>query len=194
MSEQVQKIRGDLSVTQTNMTILSDMLTELRPGQEHPEDRQLLEQLHGTCRAMQTRIVELIGAVEDDKLTADLLEINDNMNNLFLRYERFEKNRVQTKQSSQGALRRPGPGPVTAGPKSLMDAPLIDFSGSEQQQPPVSLGPAPSLTAFHDEDAEKLAEWIGPGVAEGEPGATSSEFDQFLAERAAAGDTPRRDK
>ena len=84
-SEQIQKIRGDLSVTQTNMTILSDMLTELRPGQEHPEDRQLLEQLHGTCRAMQTRIVELIGALEDDKLTADLLEINDNMNNLFLR-------------------------------------------------------------------------------------------------------------
>jgi len=179
-SEQVQKIRGDLSVTQTNMTILSDMLTELRPGQEHPEDRQLLEQLHGTCRAMQTRIVELIGAVEDDKLTADLLEINDNMNNLFLRYERFEKNRMQTKQSSQGAIRRAGLGPVTAG-KSLMDAPLIDFSGSEQQQQPVSLGPAPSLAAFHDEDAEKLAEWIGPG-AEGEPGgATSSEFDQFLA-------------
>lgn len=176
-------------MTQTNMTILSDMLTELRPGQEHPEDRQLLEQLHGTCRAMQTRIVELIGALEDDKLTADLLEINDNMNNLFLRYERFEKNRMQSKQSSQGAIRRPGPGPVSSG-KPLMDAPLIDFSGSEQQ--PVSLGPAPSMAAFPDEDAEQLAEWIGPGAAE--PGATSSEFDQFLAERAAAGDTPKRDK
>ena len=84
--EQVQKIRGDLGVTHTNMTILSDMLAELSPGQEHQEDRQLLEQLHGTCRAMQTRVVELIGGVEDDKLTADLLEINDNMNNLFLRY------------------------------------------------------------------------------------------------------------
>ena len=84
--EQVQKIRGDLGVTQTNMTILSDMLAELSPGQEHQEDRQLLEQLHGTCRAMQTRVVELIGGVEDDKLTADLLEINDNMNNLFRPY------------------------------------------------------------------------------------------------------------
>ena len=49
---------------------------------------------------------------------------------------------MQSKQSSQGAIRRPGPGPVTSG-KSLMDAPLIDFSGSEQQ--PVSLGPAPRL-------------------------------------------------
>lgn len=82
----IQKIRNDLSITQTNMTILSDMMTELAPGREHPEDRSLLEQLHGTCRAMQSRLVELIGQVDDDKLTADLLEINDNMNNLFLRY------------------------------------------------------------------------------------------------------------
>ena len=80
-----QKIRADLGVTQTNMTILADMLTELQPGKEHPEDRSLLEQLHGTCRAMQTRLVELIAQVDDDGLTADLLEMNDNMNNLFLR-------------------------------------------------------------------------------------------------------------
>ena len=44
-----------------------------------------------------------------------------------------------------------------------------------------------------DEDAENLAEWIGDKNIETE-GATSSEFDQFLAERAAAGDTPRREK
>ena len=83
--EQIQKIRADLGITQTNMTIFSDMLTELSPGREHPEDKNLLEQLHGTCRAMQSRLVELIDQVDDDKLTADLLEINDNMNNLFLR-------------------------------------------------------------------------------------------------------------
>ena len=68
-------------MTQTNMTILSDMLTELSPGREHQEDRTLLEQLHGTCRAMQSRLVELIDQVDDDHLTADLLEVNDNMNN-----------------------------------------------------------------------------------------------------------------
>ena len=83
--EAVLKIRADLGVTQTNMTILADMLTELQPGKEHPEDRSLLEQLHGPCRAMQTRLVELIAQVDDDGLTADLLEMNDNMNNLFLR-------------------------------------------------------------------------------------------------------------
>ena len=47
--------------------------------------------------------------------------------------------------------------------------------------------------AFQDEDAKNLAEWIGDKNIDTE-GATSSEFDQFLAERAAANDTPRRDK
>ena len=89
LPEQIQKIRSDLAITQTNMTILSDMLTELSQRREHREDKSLLEQLHGTCRAMQSRLVELIDQVDDDKLTADLLEVNDNMNNIFLRWERL---------------------------------------------------------------------------------------------------------
>ena len=83
--EQIQKIKNDMSITQTNMTILSDMMTELTPGREHPEDRSLLEQLHATCRAMQSRLVELIGQVDDDVLMTELLEMNDNMNNIFMR-------------------------------------------------------------------------------------------------------------
>ena len=50
-----------------------------------PQDRSLFESLHATCRAMQSRLVELIDQVQDDKLTAELLEVNDDMNNLFLR-------------------------------------------------------------------------------------------------------------
>ena len=49
------------------------------------------------------------------------------------------------------------------------------------------------IILFQDEDAKNLAEWIGDKNIDTE-GATSSEFDQFLAERAAAGDTPRREK
>merc|ERR1712083_586773 len=90
------------------MTILSDMLTELSPGREHQDDRTLLEQLHATCGAMQTRLVELIDQVDDDKLTADLLEVNDNMNNLFLRYDRYEKNKSQS-QARQGAIKKSAP-------------------------------------------------------------------------------------
>jgi len=197
--EQIQKIRTDLTITQSNMTILSDMLTELTPGKEHADDRSLLEQLHATCRAMQTRLVELIGQVDNDELTAELLEMNDNMNNLFLRYERFEKNQVQAKQTNQGAIRKGGPIAASGGlssttkPPSLMDAPLIDFSAASEAPP--SFSQVPSMAHFPDEDAQNLAEWIGNENIETEgAGATSSEFDQFLAERAAAGDTPRRDK
>jgi len=194
--EQTMKIRTDMTITQSNMTILSDMLTELTPGQEHPDDKSLLEQLHATCRAMQTRLVELIGQVDNDELTAELLEMNDNMNNLFLRYERFEKNQVQVKQSNKGAIRKSGPSggvPSSNKPPSLMDAPLIDFSAASEAPP--SFSQVPSMAHFPDEDAQNLAEWIGDKNVESDgPGATSSEFDQFLAERAAAGDTPRRGK
>jgi len=194
LPDQIQKIRTDLSITQTNMTIFSDMMTELSPGREHPDDKSLLEQLHGTCRAMQSRMVELIDQVDDDSLTADLLEINDNMNNLFLRYERYEKNQVQAKHG--GAIRKgpPLPLPVSQGgstgaqSKSLMDAPLIDFSSSE---PPPSFSQVPSLANFQDDDAENLAEWIGKKNIESE-GNTTQEFDQFLAERAAANEKARK--
>merc|ERR1712055_1156230 len=185
-SEQLHKIRGDLTVTQTNMSIFSEMLSELTPGLEHPEDRSMFEQLHATCRAMQTRLVELIDQVDDDKLTADLLEVNDNMNNLFLRYDRYEKNKSQS-QARHGAIKKSAPQP-----RPVSEAPLIDFT-SGVADPPPSFTQVPSLGNFQDEDAANLADWIGDKNSDTD-GATTQEFDQFLAERAAAGDTPRKDK
>lgn len=43
---------------------------------------------------MQARVVDLIDRITDDELTAELLRINDEMNNLFLRHQRYEKNRT----------------------------------------------------------------------------------------------------
>lgn len=43
---------------------------------------------------MQSRVVDLIDRVTDDAITAELLRINDEMNNLFLRHQRYEKNRT----------------------------------------------------------------------------------------------------
>lgn len=42
---------------------------------------------------MQGRIVELIGRINHDEVTAELLRLNDELNNLFLRHQRYEKNR-----------------------------------------------------------------------------------------------------
>lgn len=44
-------------------------------------------------REMQGRIVELIGRINHDEITAELLRLNDELNNLFLRHQRYEKNR-----------------------------------------------------------------------------------------------------
>lgn len=205
-AEQIAKIRGDLAVTQQNMCIFGEMLTELTPGQEHPEDRTLFDQLHNSCRNMQTRLVELIDKVDDDKLTADLLEVNDNMNNLFLRYDRYEKNKSsaipnssQSPASNGSSQPRNGPSknpvaaarslpPITS--QKTSETPLIDFSSGDSEH--ASMARDMSTLGLHkDDDAAHIAEWIGD-KEDKEEGITSSEFDKFLAERAAAGDTTPR--
>lgn len=91
--DQVAKLQSELEIVTMNMEILSEMLTTLKPNQENPADYKLLIDLVATCREMQSRIVELIGKVSNDEITADLLRFNDELNNLFLRYQRYEKNR-----------------------------------------------------------------------------------------------------
>lgn len=47
------------------------------------------QELHRTCRAMQQRVVELISRVCNEEVTEELLHVNDDLNNVFLRYERW---------------------------------------------------------------------------------------------------------
>ena len=44
------------------------------------------------CKEMQKRVMELIGVVENRELTSLLLDVNDNLNNQILRYERYKAN------------------------------------------------------------------------------------------------------
>lgn len=46
------------------------------------------QELNRTCRAMQQRVVELISRVSNEEVTEELLHVNDDLNNIFLRYER----------------------------------------------------------------------------------------------------------
>ncbi|XP_010126862.1 PREDICTED: target of Myb protein 1 isoform X2 [Chlamydotis macqueenii] len=92
--EQIGKLRSELEVVNGNMKVMSEMLTELVPSQAEPSDLELLQELNCTCRAMQQRVLELIPRVLHEQLTEELLLINDNLNNVFLRYERFERLRT----------------------------------------------------------------------------------------------------
>lgn len=95
--DQLSKLRSDLDILQTNMTVFGEMINEMTPGNEHPSDLQLFQELNATLLEMQERLVELISRLSNDEVTADLLRINDHLNNLFLRYSRYEKNREASK-------------------------------------------------------------------------------------------------
>jgi hypothetical protein len=60
-----------------------------------------LQELHRTCRAMQQRVMELISCVSNEEVTEELLHVNDDLNNIFLRYERSEvTHRIHTPEQT----------------------------------------------------------------------------------------------
>ncbi|XP_071767926.1 TOM1-like protein 2 isoform X2 [Centroberyx gerrardi] len=89
--EQICRLRSELDIVRGNTKVMSEMLTEMVPGQEDPSDHELLQELNRTCRAMQQRIMELISCVSNEEVTEELLHVNDDLNNIFLRYERYER-------------------------------------------------------------------------------------------------------
>nr|XP_033819222.1 TOM1-like protein 2 isoform X2 [Geotrypetes seraphini] len=104
-SDQIARLRSELDVVRGNTKVMSEMLTEMVPGQEDSSDLELLQELNRTCRAMQQRIVELISRVSNEEVTEELLHVNDDLNNVFLRYERFERYRSgRLAQNTNGVL------------------------------------------------------------------------------------------
>nr|XP_016854189.1 PREDICTED: TOM1-like protein 2 [Anolis carolinensis] len=103
---EIARLRSELDVVRGNTKVMSEMLTEMVPGQEDSSDLELLQELNRTCRAMQQRIVELISRVSNEEVTEELLHVNDDLNNVFLRYERFERYRLgrSTQNASNGVL------------------------------------------------------------------------------------------
>ncbi|XP_008047260.1 target of Myb protein 1 isoform X2 [Carlito syrichta] len=92
--EQIGKLRSELEMVNGNVRVMSEMLTELVPTRAEPADLELLQELNRTCRAMQQRVLELIPRIAHEPLTEELLLVNDNLNNVFLRHERFERFRT----------------------------------------------------------------------------------------------------
>ncbi|KAL1235439.1 TOM1-like protein [Trichinella spiralis] len=68
-------------------------LRKLNPGNEAPDDWALLQELHSTCNEMQNRIIELIQQISNDDVTRELLVLNDELNTVFDKYERYVQNR-----------------------------------------------------------------------------------------------------
>jgi hypothetical protein len=105
------------------------MLTELTPGSEDASDLELLQDLNRTCRQMQQRIVEMIDRVQNEDVTCELLRINDELNNVFLRYDRFERLRGGSQPQPPPAAAQPSP--VAAQASEPAVANLIDLATPE---------------------------------------------------------------
>lgn len=97
-SSEITRLSGNLSLVEKNIQIFSQIISETSiPGTESAQDAKLLTQLDKSCREMQTRLTNLLseldpGAAGD--LFMDALRINDDLNNIFVRYERFCRSRV----------------------------------------------------------------------------------------------------
>ncbi|XP_035852874.1 TOM1-like protein 2 isoform X3 [Sander lucioperca] len=102
--EQIARLRSELDVVRGNTKVMSEMLTEMVPGQEDASDLELLQELNRTCRAMQQRVVELISRVSNEEVTEELLHVNDDLNNIFLRYERYERYRSGRAAQNNGLM------------------------------------------------------------------------------------------
>ncbi|XP_068607613.1 target of Myb1 membrane trafficking protein-like isoform X2 [Brachionichthys hirsutus] len=126
---QEEKLRKELALVRGNLTVMSDMLNELTPGQSQQDDVALLQQLYSVGKNMQTRVMELIPQLLDDGLIEELLMVNDDLNNAFIRYERFDRqNKAQTMNA------QPSPSVTASSPQpSTRSQPAVITATSQQQ-------------------------------------------------------------
>jgi len=87
---QVDKLGRDLDIASRNLAVLTELLGEVRPGQQESEDGQLLEQVAATCLQMHSRVQELVPLVQHRELTGRLLELNDGLQTELERYRRYQ--------------------------------------------------------------------------------------------------------
>ncbi|KAF7220648.1 target of Myb1 membrane trafficking protein isoform X2 [Nothobranchius furzeri] len=98
---QVTKLKTELGVVRSNLTTMSEMMSQLDPVMVKQADMELLE-LYTVCKEMQDRIVKILPRLNEEKLIQELLAANDEMNTAFTRYHRFERRLPNGQSSDKG--------------------------------------------------------------------------------------------
>ncbi|XP_043956455.1 target of Myb protein 1 isoform X6 [Gambusia affinis] len=98
--KKVKMLKTELGVVRSNLSTMSDMMSQLDPVTAKQADMELLEQLYTVCKEMQDRIVKIIPRLSEEKLIEELLATNDEMNTAFTRFHRFER-RLTNGQSTE---------------------------------------------------------------------------------------------
>ncbi|XP_037102261.1 target of Myb protein 1-like isoform X3 [Syngnathus acus] len=164
-AEQKNKLQHELALVKGNLTVMTEMLNELKPGQSKQEDTELLQQLYSVCKNMQTRVVELIPQLMDEGLIEELLVVNDDLNNAFIRYERFDRlNKAQmTNTEQQSSVSRPDR--IDLSPEhSILSQPAVITTNN---QPEVNTCTNQGQSANHNEEEfDMFAQTRGSSLAE----------------------------
>ncbi|KAM6913787.1 target of Myb1 membrane trafficking protein isoform 2-T2 [Lycodopsis pacificus] len=95
---QIKQLKTELGVARSNLTMMSDMMSQLDPLTVKQADMELLE-LYTVCKELQDRIVKVVPRLSEELLIEELLAANDEMNTAFTRYHRFER-RIPNGQST----------------------------------------------------------------------------------------------
>ncbi|XP_071330588.1 target of Myb1 membrane trafficking protein isoform X5 [Trachinotus anak] len=99
--KKVKRLKVELGVVRSNLTMMSDMMSQLDPVTVKQADMELLEQLYTVCKEMQDRIVKIVPRLSEEKLIEELLATNDEMNTAFTRYHRFERRITNGQNTTQ---------------------------------------------------------------------------------------------
>ncbi|XP_005468536.1 target of Myb1 membrane trafficking protein isoform X4 [Oreochromis niloticus] len=99
--KKVKKLKAELGVVRSNLTMMSDLMSQLDPVTVKQADMELLEQLYTVCKEMQDRIVKIVPRLSEEKLIEELLATNDEMNTAFNRYHRFERRITNGQNAAQ---------------------------------------------------------------------------------------------
>lgn len=97
--EGYNKISQDLTIVQSSIEMFTDIMRLIETKNDE-SDWKLAADLNTTCRQMKDRIVDLIERVANEDLTIEFLRLNDELNNIFDKYDRLVKNRpIKSSQS-----------------------------------------------------------------------------------------------
>ncbi|XP_077427962.1 target of Myb1 membrane trafficking protein isoform X1 [Vanacampus margaritifer] len=162
---QKDKLQRELALVKGNLTVMAEMLNELKPGQSTQDDTELLQQIYSVCKNMQTRVVELIPQLLDEGLIEELLVVNDDLNNAFIRYERFDRlNKAQITNTEQSSVSRPNL--IDLNPESsILSQPAVITTNN---QPEVNTWTNKKQSANHkdEEEFDMFAQTRGSSLAE----------------------------
>ncbi|KAG8015103.1 Target of Myb protein 1, partial [Nibea albiflora] len=165
-AEQEQKLRRELALVKGNITVMSEMLNELIPGQSKEDDTELLQQqLYSVCKSMQIRVVELIPQLLDEGFIEELLVVNDDLNNAFIRYDRFDRLNKAQMTNTQQQSSTTSPSLINLSPEpSTLNQPAVITMTSE---PAVNTWANQHQSPNHrEEEFDMFAQTRGSSLAE----------------------------